>query len=50
MQKLSPFYQYAAHDPLRNGVSWSAVGVAVATVVALVLVAVAGFDRRDITS
>jgi ABC-2 type transport system permease protein len=50
MQKLSPFYQYAAHDPLRNGVSWSAVGIAVATVVALVLVAVAGFDRRDVTS
>ena len=34
LQKLSPFYQYASHDPLRNGVSWLAVGVAVGTVVA----------------
>jgi ABC-2 type transport system permease protein len=49
-QKLSPFYQYAAHDPLRNGVSLPAVAVAVATVVVLVVVAVVGFDRRDIAS
>jgi ABC-2 type transport system permease protein len=50
LQKLSPFYQYASHDPLRNGVSWLAVGVAVGTVVLLVAVAAAGFGRRDVTS
>ena len=50
LQKLSPFYQYAGHDPLRNGVSWLAVGVAVGTVVLLVAVAAAGFGRRDVTS
>ncbi|WP_330474113.1 ABC transporter permease subunit [Terrabacter sp. C0L_2] len=50
VQKLSPFYQYAAHDPLRQGISWPAVGVAVGTVLVLVLVAAVGFDRRDVTS
>lgn len=50
VQKLSPLYQYGAHDPLRNGVSWPAVGVAVGTVVLLVAVAAAGFDRRDVTT
>jgi ABC-2 type transport system permease protein len=50
VQKLSPFYQYAAHDPLRQGISWPGVGVAVGTVVVLVVVAAVGFDRRDVTS
>ena len=49
-QKLSPFYQYSAHDPLRTGVSWTAVGVAVVTVVVLVAIAAWSFDRRDIAS
>ena len=48
VQKLSPFYQYVGHDPLRNGVSWASVGVAVATVVVLAAVAVLGFRRRDV--
>jgi ABC-2 type transport system permease protein len=47
-QRLSPFYQYAAHDPLRTGVSWPAVVVAVVTVAVLVAVAVWGFGRRDV--
>ena len=47
-QSLSPFHQYIAHDPLRTGVSWPAVAVAVATVVMLTVVAVWGFSRRDI--
>jgi ABC-2 type transport system permease protein len=47
-QKLSPFYQYVGHDPLRHGVSWPSVGVAVATVVVLAAVAVWGFRRRDV--
>jgi ABC-2 type transport system permease protein len=49
-RKLSPFYQLAGHDPLRNGVSWPAVGVAGSTVLVLVRVAVWLFDRRDINS
>lgn len=48
VQSLSPFHQYIAHDPLRTGVSWPAVAVAVATVVMLTVVAVWGFSRRDI--
>lgn len=48
VQKLSPFYQYVGHDPLRHGVSWPSVGVAVATIAVLSLVAVAGFRRRDV--
>ena len=48
VQELSPFYQYIAHDPLRNGVSGHAAAVAVATVVVLIAVAVWGFRRRDV--
>lgn len=47
-QELSPFYQYNAHDPLRSGVSWPAVLVAVATVAVLMAVASWGLRRRDI--
>lgn len=47
VRELSPFYQFNGHDPLRNGVSWAAVLVAVATVAVLVTLAVAGFHRRD---
>jgi ABC-2 type transport system permease protein len=48
LQRLSPFYQYIGHDPLRHGVSWPSVSVAVATVVVLSVVAVVGFRRRDV--
>jgi ABC-2 type transport system permease protein len=47
-QRLSPFYQYVGHDPLRAGVSWSGVGIAVATFVVLVAVACWSFQRRDV--
>lgn len=50
VRKLSPFYQFNGHDPLRNGVSTAAVMVAVATVLVLVTVAVAGFRRRDVAA
>jgi ABC-2 type transport system permease protein len=50
LQRFSPFYQYAAHDPLRTGVSWLAVVVALVTIVVLVVVAVLGFERRDVRS
>ncbi len=48
-QKLSPFYQYIGHDPLRHGVSVAALLVAVATIAVLGVVAVAGLRRRDIS-
>jgi ABC-2 type transport system permease protein len=50
VRKLSPFYQFNGHDPLRNGVSGAAVLVAVGTVVVLVTLAVAGFRRRDVAA
>ncbi len=49
-RRFSPFFQYAGHDPLRNGVSWPAVAVAVGTIAALTALAVAGFQRRDIAA
>jgi ABC-2 type transport system permease protein len=50
LQKLSPFYQYVGHDPLREGVSGVSVVVAVATVAVLVALAVLGFRRRDVAA
>lgn len=50
LRKLSPFYQFTGHDPLRSGVSLPAVGVSVATVAVLVAVAVVAFRRRDIAA
>jgi ABC-2 type transport system permease protein len=49
-QKFSPFYQYSGHDPLRHGVSWLAVLVAVATIGVLAALAVAAFQRRDVAA
>jgi len=49
LQKVSPFYQYIGHDPLRRGVALDSVGVAVVTSVLLATVAVWGFRRRDVT-
>jgi ABC-2 type transport system permease protein len=50
VQKISPFYQYIGADPIRHGLSLAAVGVAVATVSALVAAAVWLFDRRDVAT
>jgi ABC-2 type transport system permease protein len=50
LQKFSPFYQYADHDPLRNGISGVGVLVALATIAALVALAVFGFRRRDVAA
>lgn len=47
-QKLSPFYYYAAHRPLENGLSWGDLGVLTTIVVVLVTVAVLLFARRDV--
>jgi ABC-2 type transport system permease protein len=50
VQKLSPFYQYIGHDPIRHGVSVAAVGIAVATATALLVAAVWAFRRRDLAA
>ena len=50
VQKLSPFYWYIGHDPLRNGVDSASVLVAVLTCVVLVVLAVVGFRRRDVAA
>jgi ABC-2 type transport system permease protein len=50
VQKFSPFYQYAGHDPLINGLSVPAVLVAIGTVAVLAAVGVAGFRRRDVSA
>lgn len=49
-QKLSPFYQYSGHDPLRHGLSWPATLVAVSTILVLAAIAVAAFRRRDVAA
>ena len=49
-QRFSPFYQYSGHDPLRHGISWLAVLVAIATICALAAIAVAAFRRRDLAT
>ncbi len=48
LQKLSPFYSYIGHDPLRTGVSAGGVLVALLTVAVLLALAVAGLRRRDV--
>jgi ABC-2 type transport system permease protein len=50
MQKLSPFYQYAGHDPLRHGLSMAGVAVALLTIAALTATAAARFHRRDVAA
>jgi beta-exotoxin I transport system permease protein len=50
VQKVSPFYQYAGHDPLRHGVSVAGVVVALVTIAVLAGVAAYGFHRRDVAA
>ena len=49
-QKFSPFYQYSGHDPLRHGLSVTAVLVAVTTILVLAATAAAVFRRRDVAA
>ena len=50
LRKLSPFYQYLGHDPIRHGFSVVAVVVAVATVAVLLTVATRLLVRRDLAA
>lgn len=48
LQKLSPFYHYAASDPLRHGLSVVHVGVLVAILIVAGALGPVAFDRRDL--
>ncbi len=47
-RKLSPFYQYIGHDPLRTGLSVTAALVSVASIAVLSVGAAIAFSRRDV--
>ena len=49
-QKFSPFYHYAAGDPLRHGLSLVHMSVLVAIAVGATLIAPAVFSRRDLST
>ena len=49
-QKLSPFYHYAAGDPLRHGLSPAHMTVLAAIAVAATLLAPVVFSRRDLST
>jgi len=50
VQKLSPFYHYAAGDPLRHGLAAGHALVLVAIAAAAMLIAAAAFTRRDLSA
>ena len=47
-QKLSPFYYYIGSDPLTNGLDPVHTAVLIAMVVVALVVALIGFERRDL--
>ena len=48
VQKVSPWYYYAASAPLLKGIEWAHAGVLAAIVVALPVAGGVVFDRRDL--
>ena len=48
LRRLSPFFQYVGHDPIRQGFSGPALGVAIGTIAVLLFAAQRLFTRRDI--
>jgi ABC-2 type transport system permease protein len=50
LQKLSPFYHYAAGDPLRQGVAPAHLLFLVVVAVVAAVAGIAAFDRRDINA
>lgn len=47
LRPVSPFYQALGHSPLREGAPWAGWGILAAVTLALVALAIAGFERRD---
>ena len=50
VQKASPFYHYAASDPLRNGLALGHVSVLLGVVVVAAIAAPLIFERRDLAA
>lgn len=48
-RKLSPFYWYAGHDPLRDGLSVAHAATLAGVTLLLVAAAVVAFNRRDLS-
>ena len=48
LKYLSPFYYYAGHDPIANGVDVGDLVVLGAATIVLTVVAVGGLRRRDL--
>jgi ABC-2 type transport system permease protein len=48
LKYLSPFYYYAGHDPLTQGIDTVDLVVLAAIAAALTAVAAVGFERRDL--
>jgi ABC-2 type transport system permease protein len=48
LKYLSPFYYYAGHDPLSNGIRWGGLVVLALAALVLTIVAVEAFRRRDL--
>ena len=46
--RVPPFNYYLSSDPLSNGMHWGNLAVLVVVFVALIVAAVALFDRRDL--
>ena len=50
VRRLSPFYHYAASDPLRHGLSAGDVAFLVVTAAVVAAAATLAFQRRDIAN
>ncbi|MFY1659239.1 ABC transporter permease subunit [Micromonospora sp. WMMD1274] len=50
LRYVSPFHYYIGGEPLRNGFQWADLTILTATTAVLLTVAVAAFNRRDLTS
>jgi ABC-2 type transport system permease protein len=48
LKYLSPFYYYAGHDPLTNGIHWAGLFVLALATAVFTAVAVEGLRRRDL--
>ncbi|MEV5630933.1 ABC transporter permease subunit [Micromonospora tulbaghiae] len=50
LRYISPFHYYIGGEPLRYGFQWADLSILAATIAVLLTVAVAAFNRRDLTS
>jgi ABC-2 type transport system permease protein len=48
LKYLSPFYYYAGHDPLTQGIDVGDLGVLAAVAIALTALGILAFERRDL--